>query len=182
MNHCGDHMTDYVAWFRYQLQASADGFMWAAQQLDPQHYNLLPPAPSYLGTWPPARHIWHITGYERCLVIPSMRQWLGAPLPAGDDWPDDDATWQSLAGKSVASLLDAFCAIRHEQIQLLDQLASVDWTAPRETLWGDKPLAMIVTKTFQHTYEHGDTLLRMGLWWKDIAAEEAANVAFATEQ
>jgi len=23
-----------------------------------------------------------------------------------------------------------------------------------------------VTKTYQHTFEHGDTLLRMALWWK----------------
>ena len=27
---------------------------------------------------------------------------------------------------------------------------------------------MIVTKTYQHTFEHGDTLLRMGLWWEEF--------------
>jgi hypothetical protein len=103
-----------------------------------------------------------------------MRQWLGGPLPSGDDWPDDDAAWQRVNAQPFASLLDAFCTTRQEQIQVLGQLTTVDWTAPRETLWGNKPLAMIVTKTFQHTYEHGDTILRMGLWWNDIAEEEAA--------
>ena len=28
-------MTDWVAWFRYQLQASADGFVWAFSQISP---------------------------------------------------------------------------------------------------------------------------------------------------
>jgi len=32
-------------------------------------------------------------------------------------------------------------------------------------------LAWVITKTFQHTYEHGDTLLRMGLWWQHILNE-----------
>jgi hypothetical protein len=43
------------------------------------------------------------------------------------------------------------------------------------TLWRPRPLSWIVTKTFQHTYEHGDTLLRMVLWWKHIAAQIAAH-------
>lgn len=34
-------------------------------------------------------------------------------------------------------------------------------------------MSMIVTKTFQHTYEHGDTLLRMGIWWESILDEMA---------
>jgi hypothetical protein len=49
----------------------------------------------------------------------------------------------------------------------LNQLASTDWSTPRQTSWRLKPLSMVVTKTFQHTYEHGDTLLRMGLWWEE---------------
>ena len=39
---------------------------------------------AYLGTWPPLRHVWHVTGYERWLALPAMKQWLGAPLPPGD--------------------------------------------------------------------------------------------------
>ena len=158
-------MTDWAVWSRYQLQASADGFEWAARQLDPSQHHALPPVPAYLGTWSPVRHIWHVTEYERCLVLPSMRQWLGGDLPAVADWPDDDVTWQTVCGQPLVHWLAAFCTVRAEQIALLDALAAVDWTVPRETLWGNKPLSMIVTKTFQHTYEHGDTLLRMGLWW-----------------
>ena len=172
-------MTDWVAWFRYQLQASADGFVWAFAQIPAALREGLPPDPDYLGTWPPTRHLWHVTEYERCLVIPSMRQWLGASMPHGDIWPDDDETWATVHDRSLETLTAEFRAIRQQQILLLDQLENIDWQAPRETLWGHKPLAMIVTKTFQHTYEHGDTLLRMGLWWETILAEMAAHSAEA---
>jgi hypothetical protein len=44
---------------------------------------------------------------------------------------------------------------------------------PDERTWFDH-----VTKTYQHTLERCDTLLRMGLWWddaeRDIAARRAA--------
>lgn len=67
----------------------------------------------------------------------------------------------------------AFRQVRQQQIDMLAQLTGAGWQTPRETLWGDRPLSMIVTKTFQHTYEHGDTLLRMGIWWESILDEMA---------
>lgn len=168
-------MTDWVTWFRYQLQATADGFVWAFAQIPTQLLNNIPPAPHYLGTWEPARHLWHVAEYERCIVVPSMNQWLGDPLPNGDTWQDDDNAWANVENRSFEDLKSKFLTIRHQQIALFDQLVDADWDTPRETLWGEKPLSMIVTKTFQHTYEHGDTLLRMGLWWEEILEKEAGN-------
>ena len=165
-------MTDWVAWFRYQLQASANGFVWSFSQIPPQLRENLPPAPEFLGTWPPARHVWHVTEYERCLVIPSMNQWLGGSMPNGKTWLAVDNAWDEVPNRGFDELTSAFRHIRQQQIVLLDKLIDADWNAQRETLWGQKPLSMIVTKTFQHTYEHGDTLLRMGIWWKE-AMEEA---------
>ncbi|NTU81332.1 MAG: hypothetical protein HGA45_18470, partial [Chloroflexales bacterium] len=133
-------MTDWAAWFRYQLQASADGFAWAVEQLNPEYLFDLPPDPSYLGTWEPARHVWHVAEYERCLVIPTMRQWLGGELPPENAWPDDDASWALAQKQPIRHFLDTFRAIRQVQLQLLEQIAAVDWTAPRATLWGRKPL------------------------------------------
>jgi hypothetical protein len=170
-------MTDWVAWFRYQLQASGDGFLWAARQLPPAYHLGFAPDPQYLGTWEPARHVWHVAEYERCLALPSMRQWAGGPLPDGAAWHDDDQAWAAVRDQPLEQHCAAFQAIRQAQIALLDELADADWQAPRETLWGNKPLAMIVTKTFQHTYEHGDTLLRMGLWWEHIEQAIAAHAA-----
>jgi hypothetical protein len=66
----------------------------------------------------------------------------------------------------LSDAVAAFCDLRRQQILMLDQLEQVDWEAPRPTPWGEKPLKMVVTKTYQHTLEHCDTLLRMGLWWR----------------
>lgn len=161
-------MFNWVEWFRVQLKTSGDGFAWAFSRIDPSCHLLLPPEPNYMGTWPPARHVWHVTEYERCLVIPSMRQWLGDPMPPEDVWLDDDETWAAVSDLTFEGLTTAFHKVRQQQIDLLDQLTKVDWDEPRETLWGHKPLSMIVTKTYQHTFEHGDTLLRMALWWAPL--------------
>jgi hypothetical protein len=176
-------MTDWIPWLRNQLNASAEGFEWALAQIPPALRDQLPPDPPYLGTWPPARHIWHVTEYECCLALPSMQQWLGGPLPPEDAWQDDDEAWSKVKDRRLETLTAEFQRIRQHQIALLDPLGDVDWEAPRQTLWGSKPLSWIVTKTFQHTYEHGDTLLRMGLWWEVIlqAIREEQDKAFKAE-
>lgn len=175
-------MTDWASWFRYQLKASADGFEWGLSQIPVRFLDQLPPDPGYLGTWTPARHVWHVTEYEKCLAIPSMYQWVDASKAIEEEWPDDDETWAKVQNRSAEELIANFRRVRQQQIDLLDQLTSVDWSAPRETLWGMKPLSMVVTKTFQHTYEHGDTLLRMSLWWEVILQEiEAAKESKSSE-
>ena len=161
-------MFDWVSWFRSQLQTSAEGFVWAFSRVDPAYRLRLPPDADYLGTWSPARHVWHVAEYERCLALPSMQQWVGGAMPGEDAWADDDATWEAVGDRTFDALVEAFLRVRQEQIALLDQLAPIDWEAPRETIWGYKPLSMVVTKTYQHTFEHGNTLLRMGLWWADF--------------
>ena len=167
-------MTNWANWFRAQLQSSADGFVWASEQIAPALHYQLPPRPGYLGTWPPIRHVWHVTKYECTLVIPSMCQWLGGPLADGEGWhegDDDDDDFARACQSGLADVVAAFCDIRRQQIVMLDELERVDWEAPQVTLWGDKPLKMIVTKTYQHTFEHGDTLLRMGRWWEELQQE-----------
>jgi hypothetical protein len=164
-------MTEWATWFQQQLQSSGDGFVWAFEQIGRDLHHKLPPRPGYLGSWPPIRHIWHVARYERTLVIPSMRQWLGAPLADGDGWhegDDDDVDFAQACQQGLGDVVAAFCDIRLQQIAMLNELAQVDWETPRATLWGNKPLKMIVTKTYQHTFEHGDTLLRMGLWWAEF--------------
>jgi len=166
-------MTEFVEWFRYQLKASADGFEWAYSQIPSSFHVQLPPDPEYLGIWSPARHVWHVTEYERCMALPSMVEWLHGPSSTEEDWPDDDKAWAKVQERGLEGLISEFRRVRQQQIDLLEQLKNTDWNAPRETQWGQKPLSMVVTKTFQHTYEHGDTLLRMGLWWEESLEDEA---------
>jgi hypothetical protein len=167
----GVFMTDWAEWFRTQLKTSGEEFVWAFQQIESVLYFNLPPAPHYLGLWPPLRHVWHVAEYERWIALPSMRQWLGDPIPNGDAWPNDDEAWSAVQDRSVEDFIADFQAVRQEQIALIDQFTTDDWTTPRETIWDPLPLRWVVMKTYQHTWEHGDTLLRMALQWR--RAEEA---------
>jgi hypothetical protein len=168
-------MTDWAAWFTEQLQASAAGLVWGFSQIPARAQNEPPPDDRW-GTWSPARHIWHVIEYERCLAIPSMLQWLNdAPRP-DLNWPDDDEAWANVRRRGFDEWTAEFQQIRRQQIDMLPHLAGADWMALRDTLWGPMPLAFVVTKTFQHTYEHGDALLRMALWWQVEAARSRDNL------
>jgi hypothetical protein len=108
-------MTDWVSWFSYQLKASADGFEWAFAQISPAVHDQLPPDPEYMGIWPPARHVWHVTEYERCLALPSMLQWLGSPLPPEDAWSDGDEAWAKVEDRSFANRLRLWIGAPHRR-------------------------------------------------------------------
>src|SRR5512144_2964170 len=112
-------MTNWTEWFRSQLKSSAEGFVWAFQQIEPSLHYAFAPDPGYMGTWPPARLVWHVTEYERCLALPSMRQWVGDSIPAGDAWIDNDDMWAAAQTQTADQLVAAFNAVRQEQIQLL---------------------------------------------------------------
>ncbi len=75
-----------------------------------------------------------------------------------------------------AGLIAAFQSIRAAQVTLLASVSHADWERPLATIWGWQPLSMVVTKTYQHTFEHGDTLLRMALWWDELAVKADAAV------
>jgi hypothetical protein len=170
-------MTECAKWFRYQLKATGDGFLWAFEQIEPVLHRQLPPAPHYMGTWSPRRLLWHVTEYERCLAVPSMRQWLNGSIPGEDAWLDDDATWSTVQDRTSGELTENFRAVHHAHMLLVDQLADIDWAALHETIWGSKSLAWVVTKTYQHRLEHGDTLLRMSLRWRDAEENIAQKAA-----
>ena len=151
-------------WFRYQLQASGDGFVWAIEQLPEERHYLAPPR--HPEDWSAARHAFHLLFYEQHFALASMRYWLGGPRPLLDGLreEDEEAAWKSRQPLSI--ILDQFRAIRGEQIALLAQFDDSLWHELRETeFWGTVTLQWVVTKTYQHTAEHIHDVLRMALFW-----------------
>ncbi len=147
-------------WFHDQLQASADGFVWGAQQVPPARRNARPP--EALGEWTAARHIFHMGFYEQNTALPSMLQWLGKPLPV--DSVAEDVAWGE-GTDNVESLLAEFTKVRAEQIQMLARFDDAAWNSTRDTVWGPVSLLWVVSKTFQHTAEHTSDILRIALFW-----------------
>jgi hypothetical protein len=147
-------------WFHDQLQASAVGFVWGAQQVPNARRNIRPP--EALGEWTAARHIFHMVFYEQNIALPSMHQWLGKPLPV--EGVAEDVAWGE-GSDNIESLLAEFKNVRDEQIQLLAKFDDLAWNSTRETIWGSVTLLWVVSKTFQHTAEHTGDILRIALFW-----------------
>jgi hypothetical protein len=151
---------DLSKWFYDQLQASADGFVWGAQQVPIARRNVRPP--EALGEWTAARHIFHMVYYEQNIALPSMQRWLGKPLPA--EGMEEDTAWGE-GSDDFESLLAEFKKVRDEQIQLLEKFDEQAWNSSCETVWGPVKLSWVVSKTYQHTAEHTSEILRIALFW-----------------
>jgi hypothetical protein len=153
-------------WFHLQLQTSAEGVLWAVEQISLERLYLPPRSDK----WPIARVLYHLLCYEQRLALPSMLQWVGGPRPVAGT-PEEDAleeenAWSNGQGHEVPAMLAEFKAMRARQLALLPQFTDHDWHAEREVIWGQRSLQWVVTKTYQHTLEHTDEMLRAYLWWK----------------
>jgi len=147
-------------WFHDQLQASADGFVWGAQQVPHARRNICPP--EALGEWTAARHIFHMVFYEQNIALPTMQQWLGKPRPL--EGIAEEVAWGE-GRDNVEGLLAEFKKVRDEQVQLLAKFDELAWNSTRETIWGSVTLFWVVSKTYQHTAEHTGDILRIALFW-----------------
>jgi hypothetical protein len=152
---------DLSKWFHDQLQASADGFVWGAQQVPNARRNIRPP--EALGEWTATRHIFHMAFYEKNIALPSMHQWLGKACPSLDN-VDEDIEWGE-GSDNVENLLAEFTKVRDEQIQLLAMFNEPAWNSTRETIWRSVTLSWVVSKTYQHTAEHTSDIMRLALFW-----------------
>lgn len=108
--------------------------------------------------------------YEATIALPSMRQWLGEPCPLPNDL-DEDSDWDQRK-VDIDSLLVEFQKVRAEQIALLPQFDNSTWTGIREAVWGPVTLLWVVSKTYQHTAEHTNDILRMALFWDMLEARQ----------
>lgn len=151
---------NFSEWFHDQLQTSAAGFVWGAQQVPNARRNIRPP--EALGEWTAARHIFHMVFYEQNIALPSMLQWLGKPLPVKGR--AEDTAWGE-GNEDVESLLAEFKRVRGEQVQLLARFDDQAWNSTCGTIWGPVTLSWVVSKTYQHTAEHTSDILRIALFW-----------------
>jgi hypothetical protein len=153
-------------WFDYQLRSTLDGFFWAVKQIPEERRYSLPPA--RLGDWIAAQHVFHMVYYEGKLALPSMRQWLEEPAPMREQASQElEERWQN--PPAMEAMLGQFRAIRLEEIELLPAFEPSAWESTRATtFWGEVSLRWLVGKTYQHTLDHTQTLLRFSLFWDRV--------------
>jgi hypothetical protein len=166
-------LMNHYEWVVSQLQSSAEGFERAFWSVPGRLRREMPIDEKYMGRWPAARHVWHVTEYERIVALSNMRVWTGEEQIDSGPWLDDDDTWLLNSNTSDEVLIERYCVIRRQELDKVKMLRDVDWNERRDTGWGQKSLAWVLTKTIQHTWEHGDTLMRMSLWWEHIQEQIA---------
>ena len=143
-----------------------EGFVWAVAQIPQNHLDVS----SRPERWSVARILYHMAHYEQRLAFPSMLQWCrGAkPVTKGqqEDALDEERTWNNGHDHELAALFATFKTVRSQQIELLPHFNEQDWHEERDAIWGSVPLVWVVTKTYQHTLEHTDEILKNYLWWR----------------
>lgn len=112
--------------------------------------------------------------YDQFIGLPALRQWVGEPFSLGGGFTGDmeedaaieEAHWKNGKGHDVPTMSAAFQTLRGEQLALIQQFHEPIWSEERNALWGPVTFQWVVTKTYQHTLEHTDEILRLYLWWK----------------
>ncbi len=158
-------------WFRIQLQSSSDAFLWSVSQIPEERREITPPRP--FGEWTIARHIFHMLYYEREAALPHMQHWFDSNnhlTHLFEQYGEDDA-WLT-NDHSTETLLEEFQQVRIAEIALLSAFNEQAWQEIRPSGWGDQNMQWIVTKTFQHTADHINTLLQMALYWDMVVIRE----------
>lgn len=151
---------EFVKWFDAQLRSTLAGFIWSIQQVPKEHWYTSPPAP--LGEWSAAQHIFHMVHYEEKLALPSMQQWLGAPPAVREE--SDEESWAN--PPPMERMLERFNEVRLAEINLLPSFDERTWSSTQKTtFWGEVSLYWLVCKTYQHTLDHTQDILRLVLFW-----------------
>jgi len=132
---------------------------------------------TYFGTWSGARLLFHLVFYEHTYAIPTMEHWLGARHPQVDlIFPEsdlEDVAWsQSVQdGLDKGSLIAAFRSVRSQQIKIIKKIREEEiHQEMAATGLGKISFVFVVSKTIQHTLEHGNDLMKNVLYWERALA------------
>lgn len=133
----------------------------------------------YLGeAWSVAMNIAHVTTYEEAMANPV----LAAMADGGDGTGVVEsgmegwflARSEELSCASIDTLLGRFRAAREAHIAIVLLFDATRWNERLTPLWSSgrhgtelHSPAWVAMKTFQHTWEHGNAVLRMALFAPD---------------
>jgi hypothetical protein len=86
----------------------------------------------------------------------------------------EEIAWDEGKG-DIENLLTEFKRVRAEQVKLLPKFDDQAWNITCATVWGPVTLAWVVSKTYQHTAEHTNSVMQMALIWDMALAWQRAN-------
>ncbi|MBK5112548.1 MAG: DinB family protein [Candidatus Heimdallarchaeota archaeon] len=122
----------------------------------------------YFGLWSAYRLMFHLVHYEENWALPGLKHWLGESIPPKNEMPNEEMMWEKELQKVVDLnlLLKRFHLVRGKQVEAINKMTNDIWTEKKmNTYWGEATAEFSVSKTIQHTFEHGNKIMRIGIHW-----------------
>jgi hypothetical protein len=163
-----------------RLRRSLDDVLYAVS-ITPETWRHRAPATveglDWLGGWSVAENLAHLAVYEESIAAPVLEAIL-----AGRDGTDDvisvlegdyEARWRNLAASPIEHISQRLADARDHQIAAVSSMSDDLFHELTTALWATDltrnghSAAWVATKTFQHTWEHGNSILRIALFAPD---------------
>jgi DinB superfamily len=119
--------------------------------------------------WGVAMNLAHLALYEENHPVPVLEALAaGAPEPpAATSGEAAEAETAALAAEPLEGILDRLRAARQRQVAALRAMTDQRFATATTLRWGrhPKPAAWVAAKTVQHTWEHGNTVMQIALFF-----------------
>jgi hypothetical protein len=149
-----------------------------AASITPDSYHYRSPAAAmgleWLGTWSLAENLAHLAIYEENIAAPILEAIVAGRDAAAEVnsviESDYEARWQALSMSPLDEIAQRLSRARLRQADAVSAMSDELFQAPTTTLWTDvlaadgHSAAWVATKTFQHTWEHGNSILCIALF------------------
>ncbi len=152
-----------------RLRDSLTDLEFGLEQAPERWHHALPPevAPD---AWTVAMNLAHLTIYEENVALLLLRSFEPGFKPAGQRQGGDEAWFYNealaLSAEPIEPALARLRTARQQQIELAESLGEARLNSGVTPLWPDPQhtAGWVATKTFQHTWEHGNAILRVALF------------------
>ena len=152
-----------------RLRDSMTDLEFGFSRVPAQWSHALPPTVA-AGAWTVAMNLAHLTIYEESMALPVLRSFdpgfdpLGKPRGGDESWFYNDAL--ALSAEPIEAMLGRLRSARRRQIDLVEVLGETRLNSGVTPLWPEPEhtAGWVATKTFQHTWEHGNAILQVALF------------------
>ena len=156
-----------------RLRDSLADLEFGLDQAPARWHHTLPPESAGLwprNTWTVAMNLAHLTIYEETMALRVLRSFEPGFDPAGERRGGDESWFYNdalaLSGEPIEAMLSRLRSARRQQIDLVQSLGETRLNSGVTPLWPEPhhTAGWVVTKTFQHTWEHGNAILQVALF------------------
>ncbi len=149
-----------------------------AASIAPDTYHYRSPADAagleWLGTWSVAENLAHLAIYEEQVAAPILEAIVAGRDASADVnsviESDYEVRWHALSKSPLEEIARRLSDARSRQVDAISAMSDELFQASTTTLWTDvlaadgHSAAWVAAKTFQHTWEHGNSILCIALF------------------